>query len=59
MYNSFEELEGEVLKQGKTNEAKNLLKSVIDNCKKEKKSINETFSAINQLIINPNNLGVC
>lgn len=59
MYSSFEELEGEVLKQGKTSEAKNLLKSVIDNCKKEKKSINETFSAINQLIINPNSLGVC
>jgi hypothetical protein len=59
MYNSFEELEGECLKQGKTQEAKNLLKSVIDKCKREKKSINETFSAINQLIINPNNLGVC
>lgn len=57
MYSTFEILEGEVLKQAKTKEAKNLLKEVIDNCKREKRTINETFSVINQLIVG--NMGTC
>ena len=59
MYATFEKLEGELMKQAKTKEAKNLLKKVIENCKKEKKTINETFSEINQLIINPYTIGTC
>ena len=59
MYATFEKLEGELMKQAKTKEAKNLLKKVIENCKKEKKTINETFSEINQLIINPYAIGTC
>lgn len=59
MYDTFEKLEGELMKQAKTKEAKNLLKKVIENCKKEKKTINETFSEINQLIVNPSAMGTC
>ena len=59
MFDNFENLEGELLKQAKTEQAKNLLKEVIDKCKREKKTTKETFSEVNQLIINPNNLGVC
>jgi hypothetical protein len=57
MYNTFEILEGEVLKQAKTKEAKNLLKEVIDNCKRERKTIRETFSKINEIIVG--NMGTC
>ncbi len=59
MFDNFENLETELLKQAKTEDAKNLLKEVISKCKKEKKTTKETFSEVNQLIINPNNLGVC
>jgi hypothetical protein len=51
MFESFENLEGEILKQAKTLESKNLLKEVINKCKGEKKSPKETFSEINQLIV--------
>lgn len=57
MYNTFEALEGEILKQAKTKEAKNLLKEVIDNCKRERKTIRETFSKINEIIVG--NMGTC
>lgn len=57
MYNTFETLEGEILKQAKTKEAKNLLKEVIDNCKRERKTIRETFSKINEIIVG--NMGTC
>jgi len=59
MYSTYEELEGEVLKQGKTEQSKNLLKSIIEKCKREKKTPREAFSEINQLIVNPNSFGVC
>ncbi len=57
MYNTFETLEGEMLKQAKTKEAKNLLKEVLDNCKRERKTIRETFSKINEIIVG--NMGTC
>lgn len=46
-----------MLKQAKTKEAKNLLKEVLDNCKRERKTIRETFSKINEIIVG--NMGTC
>lgn len=57
MYSTFEELEGELTTQFKTKEAKNLIKDIIKLCKREKKSVNETFTKINQVIVG--NMGTC
>jgi|TARA_R110000803_G_scaffold112660_7_gene181064 hypothetical protein len=57
MYNTFEQLEGEVMKQAKTKGAQNLLKEVIENCKREKKTIRQTFCKINEIIVG--NMGTC
>jgi len=51
MFENFKNLEGEILKQAKTEESKNLLKEVIEKCKGENKTTKETFSEINQLIV--------
>lgn len=51
MFENFKNLEGEILKQAKTEESKNLLKEVIEKCKGEKKTTKETFSEINKLIV--------
>jgi len=59
MFDNFDNLEKELLKPAKTDEAKNLLKDVISKCKREKKTTKETFSEVNQIIVNPNGLGVC
>lgn len=45
--------------QGRTKESKNLLKGVLENCKKEKKTPKEALSVMNQAIINPTSFGVC
>jgi hypothetical protein len=57
MYSTFEELEGELTTHFKTKEAKNLIKDIIKLCKREKKTINETFTKINQVIVG--NMGTC
>jgi len=51
MFENFKNLEGEILKQAKTEESKNLLKEVIEKCKGENKTTKETFSEINKLIV--------
>ena len=56
---NYEIVEKIVSTQGRTKESKNLLQAVLDNCKKEKKTPKEAFSELNQLIINPNGMGVC
>ena len=59
MFESIESLEKAILPQAKTEESKNLLEKVFAKCKKEKKTPKETFSEVNQIIVNPTNLGVC
>lgn len=56
---NYSEVEQIAKEQGKTNEARNLLSEAIKKCKREKKNAKEAFSTINQLIINPNSMGVC
>lgn len=56
---SYSELETLVKEQGKTVESKNLLEQALLDCKREKKTPKQAFSTINQLIINPNFMGVC
>lgn len=55
----YQSLEKLVAEQGRTEESKNLLKNALEQCKREKKTPKEAFSTINQLIINPNSMGVC
>jgi hypothetical protein len=56
---NYKELEQIVNSQGRTQEAKNLLKRALDKCKREKKTPREAFTTINQLIVNPTSMGVC
>lgn len=56
---SYKELEEIVNTQGRTHEAKNLLKEALDKCMREKKTPKQAFTTINQLIVNPTSMGVC
>lgn len=56
---TYKDVEEIANSQGKTVESKNLLKSALNNCKREKKSPKEAFTVINQLIVNPVSMGVC
>jgi hypothetical protein len=56
---NYEELEKLVETQGRTEQSRNLLKGVLDKCKRERKTPKEALSEINQVIVNPTSLGTC
>ncbi len=57
LFESFESLESQMVKQAKTENAKSVVRETIKSSKKENLTTRETFTKINLLIVG--SLGIC